>query len=425
MASIGVHNQTLIFKGKIIMSMNTRGIISMGGPAAIAAAGQAAAPPDAKAVIYELGAAFDEFRSKHVAETKALKEQVAALETFVARSEFKGGGDEFHANARVVAEHSKAFDLFARKGVEAGLRDFEIKASMSTQSDPDGGYAVPTELAKDIVKLETDLSPIRQLATVRPIKTADFKKLVSVGGAASGWVSEVAARPETDNPQLHQIVPPVGEIYANPAVSQVLLDDAGFDLAGWLTEEIATEFAEKEGEAFVLGNGVGRPKGILSYTTASTADGVRAWDSLQYIASGYASTMPDADKLLTLVHSLKAGYRKGASWLMNSSTLEHIRKFKDGEGNYLFRQGLEAGAPSTLLGYPLFEDENMPDIGAGAYPIAFGNWKRAYLIVDRVGIRVLRDPYSNKPFVHFYSTKRVGGAVQDHRALKLLKIAAS
>ena len=169
---------------------------------------------------------------------------------------------------------------------------------------------------------------------------------------------------------------------------------------GWF-EEITSEFADEEGDAFINGNGINKPRGLLTYTNSSSNDSSRDWGQLQYIAGGAASTFTNADKLVDVVHSLKAKYRKGAVWLMNSSTVATIRKFKNGEGDYIWRPGLEPGGPDYLLGYPVYEDENMPDIGANAYPIAFGNFMRGYLIVDRKGVRLLRDPFSNPPYVYF------------------------
>lgn len=379
-----------------------------------------------KSTIENLSTAFDSFKADYKGKFSEQNSKIRELELMLARSEFPfGGGDMGGVTSGAAKDHFKAFNSFLRSGEDANLRTMEISAALRSDSDPDGGYAVPEQLDKEIVKVEHDLSPMRQIAQVVPVKTSDFKKLISIGGAASGWVSETGARAETTTPTLRQIAPTIGEIYANPAVTQTLLDDAAFDVGAWLGEEIATQFAEQESEAFITGNGVGRPKGILSYTTSADPDSTRDWTLLQHVATGAAATFPDADKLISLVHSLRAGYRKGAVWLMNTATLEYCRKFKDGDSNYIWKAGLEAGAPGMLLGYPVLEDENMPDIGANTYPIAFGNFKRGYLVVDRVGVRVLRDPFSNKPFVHFYTTKRLGGCVQNTQAVKLLKIAVA
>jgi HK97 family phage major capsid protein len=264
---------------------------------------------------------------------------------------------------------------------------------------------------------------MRRLASVITIGTDTYKKLVNQGGASSGWVGEKGTRSETDSPTLKEIAINTKEIYAMPAATQKLLDDSSVDIAAWLGNEVAIEFAEEEGAAFIEGDGVSEPKGLEAYDTVANAS--YAWGKIGYIASGAASTFTSADKLFDLQHALKAIYRNGASWLMNDATMLHIRKFKDGNGNYLWQPGLQPGAIDTLLGKPLEIDDNVADIGAGAYPIYFANFKRAYLIVDRFGIRVLRDPYSSKPYILFYTTKRVGGGIVMYEAIKALKVAAS
>ncbi len=379
---------------------------------------------DLESIIKEMGVAFEGFKAKWTG-------RVESLENAIARGQFSlgGGSVSFGGGGAVdtaaVKEHLKAFSGWSRNGADAGLRSLEVKASMSTLEDPAGGYMVPSELAQEIEKHELEFTPMRRLATVKPISTPDYKKIINKGGLSSGWVAEKDSRPETGTPELSAIQPVIGELYANPAVTQRLLDDSAFDVENWLVESIGEEFTLQEGAAFITGNGVGRPKGILAYDKSANPDSTRTWDAIQYVAGGHASLLNNADKLFDLVHALRAPYRQGAAWLMNSSTVNVIRKMKDGNGTYIWRDGLEAGTPSTLLGYPVEVDENMPDIAANAFPVAFGNWKRSYLIVDRVGIRVLRDSFTNKPYVHFYTTKRLGAAVQNHQSYKLLKIAVS
>ena len=251
---------------------------------------------------------------------------------------------------------------------------------------------------------------------------------MSTGGTPSGWVAEVAGRPETDTPNLEEVAPPMGELYANPAASQTMLDDAVFDVESWLANEIATEFAKAEGAAFVNGNGVNRPKGFLAYPTSTQVDGVRPFGTIEYLPSGAAGAFPAAspqDRLIDLIQLLRPPYRQGAVFVMNSATLARIRKFKTSDGAFLWAPGLAAGQPNVLLGYPVIEAEDMPDVGADSLSIAFGNFKAAYLIAERAETSIIRDPYSNKPFVHFYATKRVGGAVMNSEAIKLMKFAAS
>ncbi|MFY9398291.1 MAG: phage major capsid protein [Desulfomonilia bacterium] len=355
-----------------------------------------------------------------IAQISALKKQLDTLETAVAQGQFPGGGK--NELDRVKAQHKDAFAKFFRKGAEGGLRDLEIQAGLSTLSDPDGGFLVPEDYEQAIDRVALSVSAMRRLATVRTIGTDTFKKLVNQGGASSGWVGEKGARAETNTPTLAEIAINTKEIYAMPAATQTLLDDSRVDIAGWLADEVSIEFSEQESEAFIHGNGVEQPKGIAAYAMAANSSYV--WGKVGYITSGNASLVNDLDKLIDLQHALKPVYRNGAAWLMNDATLATIRKMKDGDGNYVWVPGLKDGAPDTLLGKPVEIDDNVDDIGAGKYPIFFANFKRAYLIIDRQGVRVLRDPYTSKPYVLFYTTKRVGGGIVMYEAIKALKVSA-
>ncbi|MBX9896647.1 MAG: phage major capsid protein [Qipengyuania sp.] len=309
-------------------------------------------------------------------------------------------------------------DGYLRRGSTLELK------SLTGATPAEGGYAVPREIDALIARQLTEISPIRALAQVVQTGSAGYRKLVTLGGTASGWVSETAARPETGTPNFAEIAPPSGELYANPAASQAMLDDAGFDLESWLASEIAMEFARAEGAAFVNGGGVNRPQGFLQAPVSALGDTTRPFGTLQYVGSGNATGFgaePDA-KLIDLVHSLKAGHRQGASWVMNSATLAEVRKLKTADGAFLWQPGLVEGQPDRLLGYPVVEAEDMPDIAASAFPIAFGNFRAGYLIAERTATQILRDPFTNKPFVHFYATRRIGGQVLDSAAIKLLKI---
>jgi len=311
-------------------------------------------------------------------------------------------------------------DGYLRRGREA-----EVK-SISGAVPTDGGYAVPREIDALIASQLKSMSPIRQIAQIVQVGTAGYRKLVTTGGTPSGWVSETAGRPETATPQFQEVAPPSGELYANPAASQAMLDDAAFDLEGWIASEIAMEFARAEGSAFVNGTGVNQPAGFLTAATSLGGDGVRPFGALQYLATGDAAgfgTDPES-RLIDLVHTLKSGHRQGASWVMNSATLAEVRKLKTTDGALLWQPGLVEGQPDRLLGYPVVEAEDMPDVGADTFPIAFGNFKAGYLIAERSSTSILRDPFTNKPFVHFYATKRIGGQVLDSDAIKLLKIEA-
>lgn len=318
-------------------------------------------------------------------------------------------------------------ERYLRKGLERGQDAIEQKALNVTTSG-EGGYAVPREFDALIETKLKDISAVRSVATVVQVGSSQYRKLVATSGFASGWAAETGARAETTTPAFAEIVPPWGELYANPAATQTMLDDAVFDVESWLADEVAREFANQEGAAFVSGNGTNRPKGFLASATATTGDATRAFGTLQYLpttADGAFPASDPADKLIDLVHSLRPAYRQGAVFMMNTNTLARIRKFKDLEGNFLWRPSLQEGQPATLLGYPVIEAQDMPDIASGALAIAFGNFAHGYIIADRLGTRVLRDPYSNKPYVHFYTTRRTGGAVLNSEAIKLLKFSVS
>ncbi len=323
-----------------------------------------------------------------------------------------------------IADPARAafVDGYLRRGAEVELKSF------AGNVPADGGYAVPKEIDEAIDATLKSISPIRSVANVVRVGSAGYRKLVTRNGVASGWASEVGARATTSTPVFEEIVPSFGDLFANPAATQAMLDDAQFDVEAWLSSEIATEFAKAEGSAFVNGDGVNKPKGFLTYTTAATNDATRAFGTLQYVASGAATdfigTNPQ-DRLLDLVHALRAPYRQGAVWVMNSATLARIRKFKTSDGAFVWSPGLVVGQPDTLLGYPVIESEDMPDVAAGTLAIAFGNFRAGYLIAERSETNILRDPFTNKPYVNFYATKRLGGAVSNSEAIKVMKIAVS
>ncbi|QBM77388.1 phage major capsid protein [Sphingomonas sp. AAP5] len=322
---------------------------------------------------------------------------------------------------RAGAPGEGAFAGFVRSGAT-----LEIKALSSVSGDA-GGYAIPREIDAQIDATLTAISPIRSVANVVRVGSAGYRKLVTSGGTPSGWAAETDARGGTGTPSFTEIAPPMGELYANPSASQAMLDDAAFDVEEWLAGEIATEFARAEGAAFVNGSGVNRPKGFLQAPIAATGDAARAFGTLQYLASGAAGDFAanPQDRLVDLVQALRGAYRQGAVFVMNASTLARIRKFKTSDGAFLWSPSLVAGTPASLLGYPVIEAEDMPDIAANACAIAFGNFKAGYLIAERSETVILRDPYTNKPFVNFYATKRIGGCVANSEAIKLLKFAVS
>jgi HK97 family phage major capsid protein len=297
---------------------------------------------------------------------------------------------------------------------------------MSVGSNTDGGYLAPDEIEHSIGERLTAISPIRGIAGQRTIGGNVYKKPFMTSGPAVGWVGETGARPQTNSPVLDELSFPAMELYAMPAATATLLEDSAIDIGEWIAKEIDAVFAAQEGTAFVSGDGNNKPKGFLSYTAVD--NGSWSWGNLGYVPTGAAGAFPASDPsdvLIDLVYALKAGYRQNGVFVMNRKTQAAVRKFKDSTGNYLWQPPATAGGRASLFGFALHDVEDMPDIGANALAIAFGDFSRGYLIVDRAGVSVLRDPFTAKPYVLFYTTKRVGGGVQDFDAIKLLKFAAS
>lgn len=427
--------------------------------------------PEIKTAIAELGSAWEAFKATNdqtLAEVKKLgatdvvltekldriNGAVDALEDRIGKAEAKanrprrGADADLDEEAQVkafnaaLAGHQKAhsrplqqldadgvraykagFEAFLRKGKE-GLEDTERKA-MSVGSDPDGGFLVPADMSGRIALRLYDLSPIRQIAAVQPVSTDALEGIADNDQMAAGWVNEQAARPVTTTAQLGKWRIPVNEWYANPDATQKLLDDAVVDVSAWIEAKVAERGARLQGAAFCVGTGVGQPRGFTTHPTAATADGARAWGTLEHIntgvASNFAATNP-ADQLMDLVESMKDAYRDGARWVTRRSVIALIRKFKDtAGGTYLWQPGLQAGAPPTLIGFPVTKAEDMPALAAGSLSLAFGNFAIGYQVVDRRGMTVLRDPYSNKPYVQFYTTARVGGDVIQFEAIKFIR----
>lgn len=400
---------------------------------------QAPATPEARAAMHEMMAAFEAFKGANDArldeiERKAsadtlLEEKVARIDQAVAgaqarldrivsegrRPELAPGG-----GSAVQPEVKAAFDGYMRAGAM-----LEVKAGLST-APTSGGYVVPEQTERAIERRLMAGSPMREIATVRTVAAGVFRKPVSIAGVGSGWVAETAARPQTDPATLALLEFPSADLYACPAATQTLLDDALVDLDEWLAAEVEDAFAAQETEAFVNGDGANKPRGFLDYDVV--ADAEQEWGEIGYVASGaaggFATTSP-TDRLIDLVYAPKAQYRPNARFVMNRRTVSAVRKFKDADGNYIWQPAQRAGETASLLGYPLTEIETLPDVAANATAIAFGDFRRGYLIVDRAGVRVLRDPYSAKPYVLFYTTRRVGGGVQDFDAIKVMKFAAS
>ncbi|CNJ54553.1 Predicted phage phi-C31 gp36 major capsid-like protein [Yersinia rohdei] len=394
---------------------------------------------DVEQVAQELNQRFSEFKEKNDKRIDAIEQEKGklagdvetlngklteldnlktSLEDEIKALKRPGGG----TNTKTATEHKSAFMQFVRKGKEEGLRELEQKA-LNTGTDADGGYAVPEELDRTLLDILKNEVIMRQESTVITVGTSDYKKLVNLHGAGSGWVGEQAARPATNTPQLAQIIPFMGEIYGNPQATQTMLDDGFFDVEAWINGSLSLEFSEQEEIAFTNGSGVLKPKGFLAYTSTDEKDSVREFGKLQHLLSGAAAAVT-ADSIIQMIYTLRKVHRNGAKFMMNNNSLFKIRILKDERGDYLWRPGLELDQPSMLAGYGIAENEQMPDIVADAKAIAFGNFKRGYTIVDRIGTRILRDPYTNKPFVGFYTTKRTGGMLADSQAIKLLKIGA-
>ncbi|MBK8200059.1 MAG: phage major capsid protein [Acidobacteria bacterium] len=312
-------------------------------------------------------------------------------------------------------ERREAWMRYLRTGDESGVARLDVK-SLNTGTGSEGGHVAPPELDRLIEARLLAASPMRQIATVRQTSVGIYKKPVGLGAAAA-WVDEEAERTETAVTGLDLLTFPAGELYAMPAATQTLLEDAYADIDAWLADEVETAFAAQESAAFVTGNGTAKPRGFLDYELV--ADASHVWGKVGFVAGDFTAD-DAADQLIDLVYAPKSQFRTGARFVMNRRTVSAVRKLKDADGRYVWQPGV-SGEAATLLGYPVTEIEDMPDIGTGNAAIAFGDFRRFYLITDRQGARVLRDPFSAKPYVLFYTTKRVGGGVQNFDAVKVMK----
>lgn len=380
--------------------------------------------------VEQITAAFASHRDGIDARFTEIESYMDQLNIDATMNRVNGGGQSL---VPPDAEYSASFNAYFRGGVgEEGIRAAQatggraqIMAAMSSGSESDGGYLAPVEWDRTISQALRAKSPLRRLCTVRVTTVRAFTKLWKLTGPGSGWVGETAARPATSTPTFASLEFGHGELYANPAITQGLLDDSAVNVQELLGNEVVDEFEKQETVAFLSGNGANKPFGILGYVVGGAHESRHPGGSIAADVTGHATTIPNTDVLVDFVYKLPSPYRQNAVWLMNSTTAATIAKMKDGDGNYVWREGLVAGQPSTLLGYPVEIEEGLPAIGAGNLPILFGDFRAGYVINDRTGLRVLRDPYSNKPFVHFYSTKRVGGGVLDPNAIRALKIAAA
>ncbi|MGB8623246.1 MAG: phage major capsid protein [Paracoccaceae bacterium] len=329
--------------------------------------------------------------------------------------------------AETEAPHQKAFAAYLRTGDDDALRGLPVEEkAMSTAVAAEGGYLVDPQTAETIKSVLKSTASIRSVAQVVSVEATSFDVLVDHTEFGSGWASETGTVTETDTPQIERVTIPLHELSAMPKASQRLLDDSAFDIEGWLAGRIADRFARAEAAAFINGDGADKPTGILTHS--QVADGNWSWGSLGYVATGtdgdFDAAAP-ADAMLDLVYALGAEYRAGASFVMNSKTAGVVRKMKDADGRFLWSDGLAAGEPARLLGYPVLIAEDMPDIASGSVAVAFGDFRAGYTVAERPDLRVLRDPFSAKPHVLFYATKRVGGDVSDFAAIKLLKFSVA
>ena len=370
-------------------------------------------PESVQTALDQVSAAVEGMDAKHT----SISETIETLEAKMV--EALSSEDVVNAEAKKLdAQHSREFKEFIKRGAVGEKADSLVelqKKAMYTGSDPDGGFAVPRPMSNMIIEAMKEATPFRREAATTTISGDVFKYLIDIDDVDAGWVAERESRSETSTPKIHPASINVHEMAANPALTQTMLDDAAFNVESWLAGKVANKFSEIEAEAFLLGNGNGKPRGLLTYATGNS------WGQIEQIASGAAAGLT-ADALMDLQDALKEKYASGAKWNLNRRTLSIIRKLKDSTGQYLWQPGLQAGQPSTLLGDQIVRMNYMPTVGAGNLAIAYGDLKKAYLIVDRQAIRVLRDPYTKTPYVLFKTNARVGGDVVNFEAIKLMKV---
>lgn len=360
------------------------------------------------------------------AEEKDVKLEVKSFNQF-RRANAQPGSVVTDIDQDAYTAYKNAFWAIFRKGSIDALSDVERKA-LQAGVDSDGGYLLPTPTVGRIVQRVFELSPIRSIANVQTISTEALEGINDLEEASFGWVGETGARTTTATPQVGKYRIEAHEMYASPKATQKLLDDAAVDVESWLAMKIADKFARVEGAAFITGTGVGQPRGFTKYTTAATADATRAWGQLEHVKTGvngdFAASNP-ADHLFDLIQAFKTAHLQNARWVTLRTVIAKIRKFKEATTNaYMWQPGLQAGQPDQLLGFPIVIAQDMPALATDSLSLALGDFREAYQVVDRIGIRTLRDPYTDKPYVVFYSTKRVGGGVVNFDAVKFIKFAA-
>ena len=391
---------------------------------------------DVRDILIEQNQKSKDFRERYDREMKAMRDEIDA---FLIKSNRPGFGSFNAATGQTFTpEERKAFDgavraLMTGNKEKADQLFVEAKA-MSAGSGPDGGYMVHTQFSSGFTKVMAEISPIYRQARVIPLDPGNdsFEEPIDSETAEAHWTGEQSARNESGTPGIKMFYVSLDEIYAMPKVTQKLVDLASFDVMAWLQTKVGEGFGTKESAAFHSGDGVAKPRGILTYDIATTVDASRPWGTVQYIPSGASgafksasASVSPADALIDMVTALKPQYRSGARWYMNRNTAGVVRKFKDADGRFVWVDSIISGQPSTLLGYPVEIDEDMPDIAADSLSVAFGNMQRAYTIIEKPGIKFLPDPYSAKPHVLLYSYRRVGGGMNNSEALKLMKFSAT
>jgi HK97 family phage major capsid protein len=378
---------------------------------------------EAKAAMTGFLSEFNRFQDEVKSTLKHQEERLTMLNA----KTMSYGRPALSARAEVEAPHQKAFNAYLRSGDDDGLRGLTLEGkAMSTAVAADGGYLVDPQTSERIQSLLLSTSSLRSIANVVQVEATSFDVIVDRSEVGSGWATETASTTETATPVIERISIKLHELAAMPKASQRLLDDSAFDVEGWLAEKIATRFIRAEAAAFINGDGVDKPKGILLPTKVANASWT--WGSLGYVPTGAAAdfaTTNAVDCIVNLVYALGADYRANSAFVMNSKTVGAVRKMKDADGRFMWSDGLAANEPARLMGYPVLVSEDMPDVGANTYPIAFGDFRAAYTIAERPDLRILRDPFSAKPNVLFYANKRVGGDITDYAAIKLLKVAVS
>ncbi|OYX44438.1 MAG: capsid protein [Rhodobacterales bacterium 32-67-9] len=391
-----------------------------------ARAGEGVSDAPAEEVKSALQGFLSEFKDFQDDMTSKLQQQEERL-TMLDRKSYAPGRPVLSTAVDHDAPHKKAFAAYLRSGDDDGLRGLVLEGkALNTQVNADGGFLVDPETSDRIRGVLKSTSSLRSIANVVSVEATSFDVLVDHTDLGSGWATETASLTETSTPQIDRISIPLHELAAMPKASQRLLDDSAFDVEGWLAERIADKFSRAEAQSFVTGDGIDKPTGFLTHTAVD--NGIWAWGSLGYVPTGadgdFAPTNA-SDSIIDLVYALNAEYRANATFVMNSKTAGAVRKMKDADGRFLWSDGLAAGEPARLMGYPVLVAEDMPDIASNAYAIAFGDFHNGYTVAERPDMRILRDPFSAKPHVLFYASKRVGGDVSDFAAIKLLKFAIS